>query len=82
MPTGVSRRRLLKGLLAGGLLGVPAAQAPAPVAARPAVPAEPPRCTCRRTGIYWGWGGGAAEIVRNVLTYQCPACGKQVVEHG
>jgi hypothetical protein len=60
---------------------MPARAAPAAPAA-PAVAPQPPRCTCRRsTGVYEVYCG-PEPTVEYTLTYPCPGCGKQVVEHG
>jgi hypothetical protein len=80
MPSGVTRRHLLKGLVAGGLFGVPPLASPAAPASAPA-PAQPPRCNCPRTLSYCAYVGDAPTIP-TTLTYQCPRCGRQVVEHG
>jgi hypothetical protein len=75
MRAGVSRRHLLQGLLAGGLLGLPAPEPPP----APAAP-EPPRCRCPRAGTYAAYGGNGATVPVT-LTYPCPRCGQRVVEY-
>jgi hypothetical protein len=86
MRAGLTRRHLLKGLIAGGLCAVPplapgtAATHAGPVSAEPP-PAASALCTCPRVRTYSVYCGNA-PIVETTLTYRCPRCGKQVVEHG
>jgi hypothetical protein len=77
MRPGVAYGHMLKGLMTGGLLGVPPVSAPAAAALWPAVPGE---CTWRRlrtTSLY----GGRGPISQATPAYRCPRCGSLVVGH-
>ena len=80
------RLRVLCGQLLGGLVSRRdrGDRSRPPLAGRGAGPVaavEQPRCQCPRSITYSAYCGHEPTIPYTV-TYQCPRCGKLVVEHG